>query len=363
MTGRPLLEQVKRQFKQDAAAGQTPLGTSRDDLARAFDAFVRRRRLILKAADTQACVGQLFAEIAGYGPLEELFADETVTEVMINGHEHIYVERRGQIEPADAAFADDAAVINLAERMLGPLGLRVDESAPYADGRLPDGSRINVVIPPLAVDGPVLTVRRFPGRALTAADLLASDTVTNERLAQLGDAVRSKKSLVISGGTGSGKTTLLNVLASFIGDNERVITIEDTAELRLAKPHVVRLQSRPSNIEGRGEVSIRDLVRNALRMRPDRLIVGEVRGPEALDMAQAMNTGHEGSLSTVHANSCADALRRLEVMVLTGGVKLPLPAVRDLLTSAIDLVVQTCRDETGARRVTHIYDVKQAIYV
>ena len=356
-------EQVKQRFKQDAAAGETPLGTDRADLKRAFEAFAQRRRLIMKAADVETCVDQLFAEIAGYGPLDAVFNDATVTEVMVNGPNSVFVERDGIIEPSDVRFSDDTAIIDLAERILGPLGLRVDESAPYADGRLPDGSRVNVIIPPLAVDGPVMTIRRFPARALTVDDLIDSGSLTEPRLLLLRRAVEEKRSLVISGGTGSGKTTLLNVLASFIPDRERIVTIEDTAELRLGKPHVVRLQSRPRNLEGLGEVTIRDLVKNALRMRPDRIIVGEVRGAEALDMVQAMNTGHEGSLTSVHANSCADALRRLEVMMMASDIRLPLPAVRELLRAAVEIVVQTERDGRGVRRVAGVYDVKQAAYV
>ncbi len=357
------LDQVKQRFKRDVAAGEGPLGTGHADLKRAFEAFIQSQRLILKAADIEACVDQLFAEISGYGPLEAVFNDPEITEVMVNGPDSVFIERAGLIERASVRFADDAAIVDLAERILGPLGLRVDESAPYADGRLPDGSRVNVILPPLAVDGPVLTVRRFPARAFTAEELVASEFVTAPQLRMLGAAVADKRSLVISGGTGSGKTTLLNVLAGFVPAAERIVTIEDTAELRLGKPHVVRLQSRPRNLEGLGEVTIRDLVRNALRMRPDRIIVGEVRGAEALDMIQAMNTGHAGSLTTVHANSCEDALRRLEVMMSASDIRLPFNALRDLLNAAVEIVVQTERGASGRRRVARIFDAVEGAYV
>ncbi len=357
------MEKVKQRFKHDVAAGEGALGAGRDDLGRAFEGFVRRERLIMKAADMETCVDQLFAEITGYGPLEAVFDDPEITEVMVNGPDSVFVERAGLIEPAAICFADNAAIVDLAERMLGPLGLRVDESVPYADGRLLDGSRVNVILPPLAVDGPVLTVRRFPARALTAEELVAAEFLTRSQLRLLGGAVAAKRSLVISGGTGSGKTTLLNVLAGFIPAAERIVTIEDTAELRLGKAHVIRLQSRPRNLEGFGEVTIRDLVRNALRMRPDRIIVGEVRGAEALDMIQAMNTGHAGSLTTVHANSCEDALRRLEVMMAASDIHVPFNALRDMLSATVEMIVQTERDKRGVRHVTGVFDVAAGAYV
>lgn len=354
---------IKRRFKSFLAEES---GLDSGDAAAikdAFQIFVRRERLILRSTETRVLLDELIREIIGYGALTPYFLDPDITEIMVNGNGDVYLEKRGQLSSTGETGINPTETRELAERMLGPLGLRIDESSPYADGRLKDGSRINVVIPPLSVDGPVLTVRRFPDRAITADDLQRTKGWRPAEMQFLRDAVRSRRTILISGGTGSGKTTLLNIMASFISDGERLITVEDTAELRIPKRHVVRLQSRPENMEGRGEVTIRDLVRNALRMRPDRIIVGEARGSEALDMLQAMNTGHEGSLATVHANSCEDALRRLEVMVMMAGERLPLPSVRELVVSAIDLVVQTARMPGGARRITGIYDVKAGEYV
>ncbi|MBW3627639.1 MAG: CpaF family protein, partial [Actinobacteria bacterium] len=291
------------------------------------------------------------ARACGLGPLEPLLADPEVTEVMVNGSGPVWVERAGRVERVGLELAA-STVEQLIERVVGPLGLRIDRSSPLVDARLPDGSRVNAVVPPLSVDGPCLTIRRFGTRRLLL------DQFCPPGVAELlGWAVRSRANVVVSGGTGAGKTTLLNALGAEIPSGERVITVEDAAELRLPGDHVVRLEARPANAEGVGEVSLRQLVRNALRMRPDRIIVGEVRGPEALDMLQAMNTGHEGSLSTCHANSAADALRRLETMVLTGSVALPLAAVRDQLHAAVDLVVQVARRADGGRRVVEVAEV------
>lgn len=354
---------VKRRFKsylaEEAKIDAGDAGAIKD----AFEVFVRRERLILRARETEVLLAELVSEIAGYGVLTPYFLDSEVTEIMVNGNGDIYLEKRGSLEQAAAGAISPNETRELADRIFGPLGLRIDESCPYADGRLGDGSRVNAVIPPLAVDGPVLTVRRFPDRALTADDLSRSKSWRPVEMEYLRAAVQSRKTILISGGTGSGKTTLLNVLASFISDSERLVTVEDTAELRIPKRHVVRLQSRPGNLEGKGEVTIRDLVRNALRMRPDRIIVGEARGSEALDMLQAMNTGHEGSLATVHANSCEDALRRLEIMAMMAGERLPQQSVEQLIKSAVDLVVQTSRAPGGARTVAGIYDAKKGEYV
>jgi len=306
---------------------------------------------LLGSALRQRLVASVLADVCGLGALEPLLADAEVTEIMVNGPGRVWVERRGALirVPVDL---DAAAIEHLIEKVVAPLGLRVDRSSPLVDARLPDGSRVNAVVPPLAVDGPCLTVRRFGARAVPLADFAGPEVA-----ALLADAVAARRNLVVSGGTGAGKTTLFNALAACIPPAERVITVEDAAELNLPRDHVVRLESRPANAEGAGEVRIRDLVRNALRMRPDRIVVGEVRGPEALDMLQAMNTGHEGSLSTCHANSPDDALRRLETMVLMGEVQLPLAAVRNQLEAALDLVVQVARFPDGRRRIVAVAEV------
>jgi pilus assembly protein CpaF len=303
----------------------------------------------------------ILRDTVGLGPLEQVLADPAVTEVMVNGADEVYVERGGRIEPTEVRFASEGALRDAIERILAPLGRRVDELSPMVDGRLADGSRVNVVIPPLAVDGPVLSIRRFTAARPGPDELVASGTLTGELRDLLADSVRGRRSLLISGGTGSGKTTLLNALSAYIGSTERVITIEDAAELRLRQPHVVRLESRPPSVEGRGEVTIRDLLRNALRMRPDRIVIGEVRGREALDLLTALNTGHEGALSTLHANSPADALRRLETLALMAGVGLPYDAIREQVRRGIELVVHLVRSPRGERRVVEVGEVVQAV--
>lgn len=313
------------------------------------------------APDDRAALARRLAErAAGLGPLEPLLRDPEVDEVMVNGSGDVWVERRGRLERAGAAFSGEAELRHAIERILSPLGRRVDESSPLADARLPDGSRVNVVIPPLSLDGAVLTIRRFRPRGLGPDDLVAAGTLTAPLRDLLRACVRARLNLLVSGGTGSGKTTTLNALSRFIPDGERVVTIEDAAELRLQQSHVVRLESRPPSLEGRGEVTIRDLVRNALRMRPDRIVVGEVRGPEALDMLAAMGSGHEGSLSTVHAGSPEEALRRVETLALMAGIGLPHAAVRDQVATAIDLVVHQRRDADGGRRVASVARVVRA---
>jgi pilus assembly protein CpaF len=289
----------------------------------------------------------------GLGALEDLFADPTVTEVMVNGSGPVWVERCGRLERCDLIL-DEATIGQIIERVVAPLGLRIDRASPIVDARLPDGSRFHAVIPPLAIDGPCLTIRRFAAKAV-ALDRFADQTVTDALVA----AVQARRSIVVSGGTGSGKTTLLNALAAHVPTRERIVTIEDAAELRLPGEHVVRLEARPANAEGFGRVSIRDLLRAALRMRPDRIIVGEVRGGEALDMLQAMNTGHDGSMSTCHANSPEDALRRLEVMALLADVELPMAAVQRQLSSALDLIVQVARCDDGSRRIVAVAAVHE----
>jgi pilus assembly protein CpaF len=293
----------------------------------------------------------------GLGPLEPLLADPAVDEVMVNGDGRLYVERAGRLEPGDAGFAGPAELMHAIERILAPLGRRVDEAAPLCDARLPDGSRVNVVIPPLSVDGPCLTIRRFRRGGFSLADLVENETLPAVLADHLTEAVERRATILVSGGTGCGKTTTLNALSGAIPAGERIVTIEDAAELRLRQPHVVRLEARPPNVEGRGEVTIRQLVRNALRMRPDRIVVGEVRGAEALDMLMALNTGHDGSLSTVHANSPDEALRRVEVLALMAGVGLPHAAVREQVADAFDLVVHQARRAGGERKVTAVAEV------
>ena len=314
--------------------------------------LVRDAAPLLGAASLRAVVAEVMAEVAGLGVLEPLMADPAVSEVMVNGPDRVWVERAGRLERVSLQL-DAASIEHLIEKIVAPLGLRIDRSSPLVDARLPDGSRVNAVIPPLAVDGPCLTVRRFAAAAVPLADFCSP-----ELAAFLAWAVEARLNILVSGGTGAGKTTLLNALAARIGSDDRVVTVEDAAELRLPREHVVRLEARPPNAEGVGEVRVRDLVRNALRMRPDRIVVGEVRGPEALDMLQAMNTGHEGSLSTCHANGPVDALRRLETMVLMGDVALPLDAVRDQIAAALDLVVQVDRAADGRRAVTAVAEVE-----
>ena len=342
--------------RADAAAGRR----SEADLPEAVDELVGREAALLPLHEREEIVTRILRDTIGLGPLEELLADPEVEEVMVNGHEHVYVERRGRIEPTEVCFADEVELRNSIERILAPLGRRVDELSPMVDARLADGSRVNVVIPPLAVDGPALSIRRFAASRPSAAELVEIKTMTAATCDLLAAAIRKRQSLLISGGTGSGKTTLLNALSSFVAAGERVVTIEDAAELRLQQPHVVRLESRPPSVEGRGEVTIRDLLRNALRMRPDRIVIGEVRGAEALDLLTALNTGHRGALSTVHANSPADALRRLETLALMAGVGLPHAAIREQLGRGFELIVHLERLADGRRVVAEVAEVVRA---
>ncbi|HHX22951.1 MAG: CpaF family protein [Tepidanaerobacteraceae bacterium] len=301
---------------------------------------------------------EIYNEIVGYGPITPLLNDPEITEIMVNGPDQIYIERNGQLEKSGAFFRDDDHVMNIIDRIVSPIGRRIDESMPMVDARLPDGSRVNAVIPPLSLIGPVITIRKFSADPLMIDDLIAFGTLTEEMAQFIEACVKSRLNIVVSGGTGSGKTTTLNVLSSFIPHSERIVTIEDAAELSLLQPHVVTLESRPPNIEGKGAITIRDLVRNALRMRPDRIIVGEVRSGEALDMLQAMNTGHDGSLTTGHANSPRDMLSRLETMVLMAGMDLPIRAIREQISAAIDLIIHQSRLRDGSRRITHITEVQ-----
>ena len=318
-------------------------------------ALLRDSGAILPQRELTRVVNEVSDEVVGFGPIEFLLKDPEVTEVMVNGAGGVYVEREGRIERApDGLFEGEEAVQHLIERIVGPLGLRVDESSPWADARLPDGSRVHAIVPPLSLHGPTLTIRKFSPVPLEARDLLAGGSVGPRMLRFLEACVRGRANIVVSGGAGSGKTTLLGVLSGFIPEDERLITIEDAAELRLAKPHVVALEARPANVEGRGEVTVRDLVRNALRMRPDRIIVGEVRGGEALDMLQAMNTGHDGSLSTAHANSPRHLLWRLETMALMSDVDLPAAHIRNQVAGALDVIVQLARLRGGRRVVAEV---------
>jgi pilus assembly protein CpaF len=327
------------------------------DLEARIRALVEREAALLEPGAREELVARVAERSFGLGPLEPLLRDPEVDEVMVTGAQPVWIERGGRLEVTDARFAGTSDLRHAIERILAPLGRRVDEAEPLVDARLPDGSRVNVVIPPLAPDGPVLTIRRFRARGLTADDLVARGTWEPPLRDLLARAVRARLTLLVSGGTGSGKTTTLNALSSFVPAGERIVTIEDTLELRLQQPHVVRLEARPPSVEGRGEVTIRRLVRNALRMRPDRIVVGEVRGGEALDMLAAMTTGHDGSLSTVHAGSPEEALRRLETLALMAGLGLPHAAIREQVADAIDLIVHQARLAGGARRVVAVAEV------
>jgi pilus assembly protein CpaF len=311
----------------------------------------------LSAQEKLLIVRQIGDSVLGLGPLEPFVRDPEVTEIMVNGWDSIYVERAGKLYWSGSKFHDDAQLRRTIDKIVGKVGRRIDESSPYVDARLPDGSRVNAIIPPLAVDGPALTIRKFSADPYQAEDLVSFGTLTRQVVDVLDACVRGRLNILVSGGTGAGKTTTLNVLSSFLPDDERIITIEDAAELRLQQPHVVRLEYRPPNIEGKGEVTIRDLVRNALRMRPDRIVVGEVRGGEALDMLQAMNTGHDGSISTIHSNSPRDALARLETMTLMAGMDLGVRSIREQVASALNLIMHISRMKDGSRRITHVTEI------
>ena len=323
-----------------------------------FDQILADENIVLSRAERQRLFESIVAEILGYGPIEPLLADDSVTEIMVNGAKQIYIERSGKLVRTKAVFESDDHAMRIIDRIVAPLGRRIDESSPYVDARLPDGSRVNAIIPPLAINGPTLTIRKFSKTPLTADDLVRFGSVTPESVEFMKACVLARLNVVISGGTGSGKTTLLNVMSGFIPEDERIITVENAAELQLRQDHVVTLESRPPNIEGKGEVTIRDLVINCLRMRPDRIVVGECRGGEALDMLQAMNTGHDGSLTTAHSNSPRDTLARLETMCLMAGMDLPVRAIREQVASALQLVVHEERMRDGSRKVTNITEVQ-----
>jgi pilus assembly protein CpaF len=324
----------------------------------ALDRIIQREDVKISPLERRKFVQEVIQDTLGYGPLDPLLQDPAITEIMCNAFDEIWVERAGRIEPTDLAFTDDTQYRQVIDKIVSAVGRRVDESSPMVDARLPDGSRVNAIVPPLALHGSVLTIRKFAADPYTVKDLINFGTYTLDAATVMEACVRAKLNILVSGGTGTGKTTNLNVLSSFIPDGERVITIEDSAELQLQQPHVISLETRPPNAEGSGEVRIRDLVKNSLRMRPDRIIVGEVRGAEALDMLQAMNTGHEGSMTTVHANSARDALSRLETMVLMAGFDLPVRAIREQVAAAIDLIVQVDRMPDGRRVVTSITELQ-----
>jgi pilus assembly protein CpaF len=334
-TTEDLSERVLRVVTEQLALDRTPL--TREE----------RRQIVREITD----------DILGYGPLEPLLRDDSVTEVMVNNHDQVFVERSGKIERTPITFVDNAHLLRIIDKIVSQVGRRIDESSPMVDARLPDGSRVNAIIPPLALRGPTLTIRKFSRDPYTMDDLIAFGSITAKAAQFLASCVKGKLNVLISGGTGTGKTTTLNAMSAFVPNDERIVTIEDAAELQLQQEHVITLESRPPNIEGSGEIRIRELVRNSLRMRPDRIIVGEVRGPETLDMLQAMNTGHEGSLTTIHANSPRDALSRLETLVMTAGVELPHRAIREQIASAFDLLVQISRLVDGSRRITHVTEV------
>jgi pilus assembly protein CpaF len=323
-----------------------------------FENILAEERIVLSRPERRRLFEQIVAEILGLGPLEPLLADETITEVMVNGAKNIYIERAGKIYRQSATFESNDHLMRIIDRIVAPLGRRIDESSPYVDARLPDGSRVNAVIPPISLVGPVLTIRKFAKSPITVEQLIDYGTITAEVIEFLKASVISRINMIISGGTGSGKTTLLNVLSQYIPTDERIVTIENAAELQLRQEHVVTLESRPPNIEGRGEVTIQNLVVNSLRMRPDRIIVGEIRAEEALDMLQAMNTGHEGSMTTAHSNSPRDSLARIETMTLMAGMDLPVRAIREQIASALELVVHLERLRDGTRKVTHVSEIQ-----
>ncbi len=356
---RRIVDEMNAEEQQILSGGEH----SREEVEGLISAYCQRvldeNPFVVPRGERTRIVADLCDEMLGLGPIEPLLKDETITEIMINGPKKIFVEQMGKLQMTKVQFHDEAHLMNIIERILSPLGRRVDESSPLVDARLADGSRVNIIIQPLSLVGPAVTIRKFSKSPLSVENLISFGTLSEDMAMFLRACVKARLNVLVSGGTGSGKTTTLNVLSSFIPDDARIVTIEDAAELRLQQNHVVTLESRPANIEGKGEVTIRDLVRNALRMRPDRIIVGEVRSGEALDMLQAMNTGHDGSLTTAHANSPRDVLSRIETMVLMAGMELPVRAIREQISSAIDLILQQSRIRDGSRKITHIAEVQK----
>jgi pilus assembly protein CpaF len=327
------------------------------EISEIVERFLEDESTFITKLEKQKLLNEIIDETIGFGPINQLIRDPSVSEIMVNGTDKVYIEKNGKLLLTDVAFKDDQHIMRVIDKIVAPLGRRIDESSPMVDARLPNGSRVNVIIPPLALNGPTITIRKFSERPFTVKDLINFGTLSPEVAMLLKACVEARLNIVVSGGTGSGKTTTLNVISSFIPEDERIITIEDAAELQMAQEHVIRLETRPPNIEGKGAITIRDLVRNSLRMRPDRIVVGEVRSGEALDMLQAMNTGHDGSLTTGHANSPRDMLSRLETMVLMAGMELPVKAIREQIASAVDIIVQQSRLKDGSRRITHITEI------
>ncbi|PUB16768.1 CpaF family protein [Paenisporosarcina sp. OV554] len=357
-----LVEHYKARLLRDTnleALTQLSSGEMRLRIEQYVSTFMSEEKVIISRHDKELLITRILDESVGFGPLEPLINDPDITEILINGYKEVYVERKGKLQEVQIAFRNDEHVRHIVDRIVAPLGRRIDESSPMVDARLPDGSRVNAVISPISLSGTLVSIRKFRAEPFKVEDLLQFDSMSKDMATFLDGIVRAKMNTLISGGTGSGKTTLLNVIATSIPHGERVITIEDSAELRLDRPNVVGMEARPANVEGKGEVSIRNLVRNALRMRPDRIIVGEVRSGEAFDMLQAMNTGHEGSITTVHANNADDALRRVEAMVIMAGMDLPSTIIREYIVGALDIIVQATRLTDGTRKIVSISEVQK----
>ena len=331
--------------------------TAREEIREIVREIVAIKNVVMSIAEQEELLQDICNDVLGYGPLEPLLARDEISDIMVNGCDVTYIEVKGKVKPTNVRFANNTQLMNICQRIVSQVGRRVDELSPICDARLPDGSRVNVIAPPLALDGPTLTIRKFKRDRLTLDQLVELDTITPEGRTLLAIIGRVRCNVIISGGTGSGKTTLLNCMTAYIDDDERIVTCEDSAELQLQQPHVVRLETRPRNLEGEGEVTMRDLVKNCLRMRPDRIIVGEVRGPEAFDLLQAMNTGHDGSLGTLHSNSPRECISRLESMILMGGYNLPAKTIREMIVSSVDVIIQAARLRDGSRKITHVTEV------